>query len=195
MRAVLPLGALALIALGTACVPGELESCYPGLALGDRVEIELIEPYVREGPYTWVEYLGAAGGAASCEGRDGLVPGAYAFEIVDSTGVNGCLDFAISPSSPIGAVEFGAPRPTAGPFLSSFARHCGGIWTFVAFRPDPTDLDPFGEEARPGAYPPLVVRREVTDECGPPCADRWVAEIRHLGPVSSDASTLDGGSR
>jgi len=183
----------------SACVFRELDSCWPNLALGDLVEIELVAPYVEGGPYPWVSYAGTTG-SPSCErrdgvGRDGFGVGTYPFELVDRTGTNGCWEFAVLPRSPIGELVFGVQRGGGG-FLTSHARSCGeGRWRMVVMRLDQEDRDPFGEEWTPGGTPPLIVRRELTDDCGPTpwCADAWVSEIRRLDPPSTDAGPPEGG--
>jgi len=173
-----------------ACVFREVEECFPVLALGDRVEIELVDEYVEGGPYLWSS-AGSVGGARGCEGRDGLTVGRYPFVVSGRSGGSGCFAYGAIPERGLWDLDFSEIR-IVGAFLSTQVGFDDGYWQMVVLR-DSREPDPFGEEASRGEYPPLVVRRTISD-FSTGCADAWVAEIRRLDPRSTDGAADDGGS-
>jgi len=179
-------------ALGsTSCVFTEIGDCYPGLQLGDRVEIELVDQYLEGGPYLWSS-AGEVGGVGSCERRDGLGAGERLPFIVD--GRNGgfeCWSYGVLPLRPVWDLDFSEVRIGAGAFLNVQVAVESGYWQLVVLRDARRESDPFGEEAVPGQLPPVVVRRTISDLSTMACSDAWVAEIRRLGPPSADAGTAE----
>lgn len=193
---ILGVGVLACLLVASDCGRlGPVEDCWDGLRVGDLVELELVEPYTRDTPYTWIEYLDPdrwSGGAPSCGGIDGLGPGRYVWRVAgrQSDGATACAYYWVTPLHPLGDVDFaGVVRPLPGGLVSATVPHCGGYWKLGALREPDQGRDAFGEEATPGRRPPLVVQRTISGDCGV-CFDQWVAEIRH---VDLDAGSPDGG--
>ena len=146
--------------LGSDCAA--TEPCYP-FEDGDQITVTLVEPYDEESVTRYRPGgIGDTGGVPSCEGFDGLVPGAELdIDIGPEVVSPGCEAYELSLASPEPALEEAMPGPfgIVGTVIGSDG--CRGDWKLdLVADPD----DPFASVV-PGEAPPAIVRRqfETTD--------------------------------
>lgn len=154
---------------------------------GMEIELNLVDVYRPDGPYTWVEIPTVD--RPSCDGQDGLGVGRYRIRLGPRQEFTSCRSYPIAAMEPeLVGVSFRDARSHPS-YISAELRYCGGWWDFDAFRLDSLDDDAFGEVATPGQVPPLIVFRYMSGDCD--CFDQWVGEVRVLD--SSPSPGTDGG--
>lgn len=193
IRAATPFAWTSLVAFSwllVSCRPlsGE-EDCYQGMALGQVVEVELIETHSRAGRYLYWD-RGVAG--IPCEGEDGLGPGSrLRFRLSDHGTQGGCWTYWGELLTPVTGVSLlTQSRSGAGAVVGSQNRFesptCAStFWRFYALRHPSLDDTPLDEPADPGRFPPVVVLREING-C---CVDQWSAAIRTVPSLDAGTDT------
>ena len=168
----------------TACNPftrGGSDECWEGIVEGQVVEIELVEPYLQDGPYRWAGIGGPR--PSSCAGVDGLHTGdRVRFRVGPGYGTdaNPFTTHCGIPIDTVMNVDFTNARGEGGGAVLGTQAQADSFWQFYARRVQgEQDRDPFGELPVHGEYPPVRINRWI-DGCG--CQDDWVGVIRHVVP-------------
>lgn len=180
-------GALALLI--AACLPGcrtEIENCYPGLAIGDVLEVELLARYDADTEYRWIPSLGDTVGLPSCAGIDGW-SGASTHQLTVSqrSGALGCWSYGGVPTVlPLDVSSEGSAAPGGGLYMAQLPYGETGYWQVIVLPTDIDDLHPLGDEAVRGSAPPVVVRRTISNLRDWACMDIWAGEVRRVGPTT-----------
>lgn len=188
-RGLSPIAGLAALICGGCLEP--VHDCWPGLAVGEHIQLRLVDVYVEGGPYTWVR-SGDPPGTPSCAARDGLTVGSVVeVELERSVGPLGCMEYIARPLSGIHGVDFSGMLLGGGlpAFFSTVTVASGDRWHLYAVRQ--AAASPIGERATFGEVPPIIVRRWIDGSAY--CLDQWVGEVDLVGAAADGGGGSDAG--